>query len=139
MALVMENARYVSRSIPDGTGRLIRRLSRSSIGIADAIPPSRTALFPAKVFIIFQVGLQHYPLSGHAQAVTVTIGLGCPAVQLRLTSDQIHTGSESRNVNYGAKEKKRNGKYCEPCQLEYVQSFASNRYHHLTLDIRYVL
>ena len=51
MTLVKENARYVSRSIPGGTGRLIRGLSRSSIGIADIVP--RTALFPAKVFIIF--------------------------------------------------------------------------------------
>ena len=34
---------------------------------------------------------------------------GFPAVQLRLTPDQICTGSESLHVKYGAKEKKRNG------------------------------
>ena len=34
---------------------------------------------------------------------------GFLAVQLRLTCDQIHTGSETFHVKYGAKEKKRNG------------------------------
>ena len=46
---------------------------------------------------------------------------GYPAVQLLLTCDQIHTGSESLRVKYGAKEKKRNGNNWEPCQ--HVQSF----------------
>ena len=32
--------------------------------------------------------------------------MGYPAVQLWLTNDQIRTGSESRNVKYGAKGKK---------------------------------
>ena len=36
------------------------------------------------------------------------------AVQLRLTCDQICTGSESLHVKYGAKEKKRNGNNWEP-------------------------
>ena len=39
---------------------------------------------------------------------------GFPAVQLRLTCDQICTGSESLHVKYGAKEKKRNGNNWEP-------------------------
>ena len=34
---------------------------------------------------------------------------GFPAMQLRLTCDQICTRSESLHVKYGAKEKKRNG------------------------------
>ena len=39
---------------------------------------------------------------------------GFSAVQLRLTCDQICTGSESLHVKYGAKEKKRNGNNWEP-------------------------
>ena len=39
---------------------------------------------------------------------------GFPAVQLRLTCDQICTGSESLDVKYGANEKKRNGNNWEP-------------------------
>ena len=39
---------------------------------------------------------------------------GYPAVQLRLTCDQIRTGSQSLHVKYGAKEKKRNGNNWEP-------------------------
>ena len=41
---------------------------------------------------------------------------GFPAVhwQLRLTCDQICTGSESLHVKYGAKEKKGNGNNWEP-------------------------
>ena len=35
---------------------------------------------------------------------------GYPVVQLQLTCDQIHTGSESQSVKYGAKRKKRNEK-----------------------------
>ena len=63
---------------------------------------------------------------------------GYPAVQLRLTCDQmiqIRTGSESFHVKYCAKEKKRNGNNWKPCQHE--QSLASNQ--HWTLDIFYVL
>ena len=60
---------------------------------------------------------------------------GYPAVQLRLTSDQICTGSESFHVKYGAKEKKRNGNHWEPCQ--HTRSLASNQ--HWTLDTIYVL
>ena len=51
MTLVEENARYVGlQTIPDGTGRLICHLSRSSIGMADVMP--HAALFPQKVFIL---------------------------------------------------------------------------------------
>ena len=39
---------------------------------------------------------------------------GFPAMQLRLTCDQIRTESESLHVKYGAKEKKRNGNNWEP-------------------------
>ena len=39
---------------------------------------------------------------------------GFPAVQLRLTCDQICTGSESLHVKQGAKEKKRSGNNWEP-------------------------
>ena len=60
---------------------------------------------------------------------------GHPAVQLRLTGDQIRTGSESLHVKYGAKEKMRNGNNWEPCQ--HTQSLASNQ--HWAFDIFYVL
>ena len=60
---------------------------------------------------------------------------GYPAVQLRLTCDQICTGSEQFHVKYGAKEKKGNGNNWEPCQQK--RSMASNQ--HWTLDIIYVL
>ena len=58
-----------------------------------------------------------------------------PAVQLRLTCDQISTGSESLHLKYSAKEKKRNGNNWEPCQ--HAISLASNQ--HWTFDIFYVL
>ena len=58
-----------------------------------------------------------------------------PAVQLRLTCDQIRTGSESLHVKYGAKEKIRKGNSWEPCQHALV--LASNQ--HWTFDTFYVL
>ena len=39
---------------------------------------------------------------------------GFQAMQLRLTCDQICTGSELLHVKYGAKEKMRNGNNWEP-------------------------
>ena len=60
---------------------------------------------------------------------------GYRAVQLRLTCDQIRTGSESLHVKYGAKEKMRNTNNWEPCQ--HARSLASNQ--HWNLDIFYVL
>ena len=63
---------------------------------------------------------------------------GFPAVQLRLTCDQIRTGSESVHVKYGAnaaKEKKRNGNNWEPCQDSRL--LASSQ--HWTFDIFNVL
>ena len=61
-----------------------------------------------------------------------------PAVQLRLTYDQIRTGSESLHVKYGSNEKKRMeiiGNHVNMRDL--LRSLASNQ--HWTFDTFYVL